>query len=394
MVVHARYPIGEPRVQRQALAAVEAGYHVDVVCLRHVGEPAHETVEGVDVHRLPVSHDRTAGAAGMAVEYLAFFALAAVKVARLSWRERYDVLHVSNPPDLLVFTGLLPRLRGAHLILDVHDLTPDLFEWRFGDVLGRRFVRRALEWQERLSVRAADSVMTVHDGCAAALEERSTRGGQPIAIVMNALDERLLPERLPERSGWHDPVSLVYHGSLTQLYGVHILIDALAKTDVAGRAVLDVLGDGDDRPRLERQAAELGLSGSVRFSRGFVPIRAALEAVAECDIGVVPFDDLPINRFSLPSKLFEYVVLGLPVVCARTDTIARHFAEDELFFFRPGDPDDLAQRLRDVLADPVGAQEQARRARERYEDYRWERSKARFLELIKAPRTRGTRGRG
>src|SRR5215211_257992 len=341
MVVHARYPIAEPRVQRQALAAVKAGYHVDVVCLRHSGESAREVVEGIVVHRLPVSHNRTAGAAGMAAEYLAFFVLATAKVARLSVHDRYDVVHVSNPPDLLVFAGLLPRLRGAHLILDVHDLTPDLFEWRFGDVPGRRLVRRVLEWQERLSVRAAGSLMTVHDGCASVLQERSMRDGQRIAIVMNALDERLLPARSPERDTWHDPVRLVYHGSLTQLYGIHTLIDAFARAELAGKAVLDVLGDGDERPRLERQAAELGLAAAVRFSRGFVPIRDALEDVADCDVGVVPLVGLPINRFSLPSKLFEYVALGLPVVCARTDTIARHFAEDELFFFAPGDREDL-----------------------------------------------------
>src|SRR5215218_4293507 len=129
MIVHACYPVGEPRVQRQAAAAVEGGYEVDVVCLRHHGETGREVVDGVRVHRLPVSHDRTSGASAMAVEYLSFAALSTAKVAQLTAKRRYDVVHVSNPPDLLVVAGLIPRLAGARLILDVHDLTPDLFEW-------------------------------------------------------------------------------------------------------------------------------------------------------------------------------------------------------------------------------------------------------------------------
>jgi len=125
-----------------------------------------------------------------------------------------------------------------------------------------------------------------------------------------------------------------------------------------------------------------------------VPIRQALERVASSDIGAVPLVGLPINRFSLPSKLFEYVALGVPVVAARTDTIARHFDGDELSFFRPGDPDDLAARLQELVADPANARARAQKALARYESYRWQASKRRFLALIAEPRTRGARGRG
>jgi glycosyltransferase involved in cell wall biosynthesis len=392
MIVHARYPVGEPRVQRLAAAAVEAGYEVDVVCLRHTGEQAREVVECVDVHRLPLSHDRSSRASAMAVEYLAFAALATAKVAQLTARQRYDVVHVSNPPDLLVFAGLIPRLAGARLILDIHDLTPDLFEWRFGGSRAHTAVRRLLEWQERISVRTADSLMTVHDGCAGVLARRSARSGQSIEIVMNSVDERLLPNRATDHDGWHEPVRLVYHGSLTELYGVHTLIEAFARSGLGDRAALTILGDGDQRPALERQAERLGVG--VDFSRGFVPIRQALDRVADSDIGAVPLVGLPINRFSLPSKLFEYVALGVPVIAARTDTIARHFDADELSFFRPGDADDLAARLEELVADPAAARARAQKALTRYESYRWEASKRRFLAVIAEPRTRGTRVRG
>jgi glycosyltransferase involved in cell wall biosynthesis len=381
MVVHARYPIGEPRVQREAAAAVAAGYEVDVICLRHPGEPQRELVEGVRVHRLPVRHERRRGPVRMALEYLAFLLLATAKVAQLDAARRYPLVHVSNPPDLLVLAGLVAKLRGARVILDVHDLTPDLFEWRFGTSGGGRLARRLLLAQERLALRLADRVMTVHGSCADVLADRGSHSRQAIVIVMNTADEQLLGgvER-PPSSRWHDPVRVVYHGSLTELYGVHVLIGAFARGDLARRATLTIVGDGDQRDALVRQADRLGIRSSVRFSDGYLPISEALAAVAACDIGVVPLLGLPINRFSLPSKLFEYVALGLPVVAARTETIERHFSVDELTFFRPGDPVDLAHRLVELINDEEGPRARAERAAARA--YSWRADRARFLELL------------
>jgi glycosyltransferase involved in cell wall biosynthesis len=389
MIVHARYPVGEPRVERQAVAAVGAGFDVAVVCLREPGEPAREVVDGVTVHRLPVRH-RRGSAALMAFEYLAFLMLATVYAALLTLRRRYDIVHVSNPPDLLVLAGLVPKLRGAMLVFDVHDLTPDLFEWRFEGSRAGPVVFRLLVLQERLACRLSDRLITVHETCAALLEDRSAPAAKKASIVMNTLDERLLPPGAAAEtngtSAFHDPVQLVYHGTLTELYGVHVLVDALRDPRLRGRMHLEVIGDGDALPALRAQVAGAGLEEMVEFSGRTVPIREALERVAARDVGVVPLAGLPINRFSLPSKLFEYVALGLPVVASRTETLARHFGEDELAYFVPGDADDLADRLVELLEQPEQARERAARARRRYEQYRWPLSRQRLLEVIEPVR--------
>jgi glycosyltransferase involved in cell wall biosynthesis len=388
MVVHASYPLAEPRVQREAAAARDAGWDVDVVALRQPGEPAHEVVEGADVWRLPVTHDRTASAPMMALEYLRFAALATGKVARLNRRRHFDVVHVANPPDLLIVAGLLPRLRGARLILDVHDLTAEMFAWRFGSGRATSVVEKVLVLQEQLSSRLANDLITVHDGCADVLRARSLRPSQRLVIVMNAVDERLLEDvPRPRLDGWHHPIRFVYHGSLVRFYGIHVLIDALARLDDLPVG-LTVIGDGDQRAPLIRQAQALKIGDRVRFSDGYRPIRETLREVAACDIGVVPLAALPINDFALPSKLLEYVALGLPVVCARTATITRHFDEGELNFFEPGDADDLARRLRAVIADESVARTSAARAADRYQAFRWEHSRKRFLGLIEGSRDR------
>ena len=57
-------------------------------------------------------------------------------------RRRYAIVQVHNPPDFLLLAALGPRLLGARMILDVHDLAPDMFNMRFG---GRRGAATA-EW--------------------------------------------------------------------------------------------------------------------------------------------------------------------------------------------------------------------------------------------------------
>ena len=82
MVVHAYYPLGETRVEREALALIDHGYEVDVICLRDSGEVAQECVEGVTVYRLPVQRGKSRGQLRQLLEYLTFFLLASIKLLR------------------------------------------------------------------------------------------------------------------------------------------------------------------------------------------------------------------------------------------------------------------------------------------------------------------------
>src|SRR5438105_4968531 len=91
MIVHAYYPIGEPRVQREAKAARDVGYKVTVICLRQAGEPRHEQVDGIDVRRVGLHHVRGAGLGRMIFEYLAFTFLATILLSPAAAHRTYDV---------------------------------------------------------------------------------------------------------------------------------------------------------------------------------------------------------------------------------------------------------------------------------------------------------------
>src|SRR5262249_61380885 len=116
----------EPRPRRAAEALVQEGMHVELVCLRRSEEEAsREIVNGVDVRRLPLRR-RRGGATVYLAQYAAFILVTFVLLVARSLRRRFDLVHVHNMPDVLVFSALVPKLLGAKVILDLHDPMPEL----------------------------------------------------------------------------------------------------------------------------------------------------------------------------------------------------------------------------------------------------------------------------
>ena len=93
--------------------------------------------------RLPVRHSR-AGVLRAIFEYGSFALLALMELSR---RRRYDIVHIHNPPDFLVLCAIPQRLRGARVILDIHDLAGDMYAARYG---GGPTTRRVLARIEQI----------------------------------------------------------------------------------------------------------------------------------------------------------------------------------------------------------------------------------------------------
>ena len=385
MVVHAYYPLAEPRVEREALAAQEAGFEVDVVALRATGEPAFEVVDGVNVHRLPMSHRRGAGLTRIMYEYLGFTVAAAAKVLRLSLRDRFDVVHIHAPPDFLIIAALVPRLRGARVVLDIHDPSPHIFESRFRSAVLASAARRALETIERVACAASHMVITVHEPYKRELV-RSGVSEDRVTVVMNAVDERLLSDLRRDRSHVrdHQAFSLAYHGTITDWYGVELIVDAVSilRERIPGiRAI--VLGEGDALPAVTERAVTAGVADRIYFSNRYLPIREALALVSEADCGVIPNHASLLNRFALSSKLFEYVALGLPVVVARLETLGEYFAPGEVTFFTPDDAESLADAILWVHDNPVAVAEKVEAAERRAVAYSWAENRTHLVQALR-----------
>jgi len=393
MVVHGTYP-ADPRVARETRAAMRAGFEVDVVAMRESGRPAREKVEGVEVHRLPISRKRGAGRFRFFGEYVAFAGLATLHLAWFALRRRPTIIQVHNPPDFLVLAALVPKALGARVVFDIHDLSSDMLAMRFGDSRGAAVAKKLLELLERFACSLADVVVTVHEPYR---EELAARGvdSDRILVVLNSLDETQLPEEFPPPS--RDPFRIVYHGTVTPHYGLAVVLEAFALLpDRLSAARLEIVGTGDAVPELAARAEALGVTDRVELTGLAVPHAAVLTRIAGASVGVVPNLPSRLNRFALSTKLFEYVVLGIPAVVSDLPTLQRYFSPEEVVFFRAGDPEALADALCLVVDDYDAALARATAARERYrKGYDWERQSRRYaamLELLAAGKSWTTSG--
>jgi glycosyltransferase involved in cell wall biosynthesis len=385
MVVHGPYPIAEPRVVREVEAAVKAGYEVDVVAMRRHGELGKETSNGVRIFRLPLSHRRGASSAGVVFEYCGFTMLAALLVAALCARRRYAVVQVHNPPDFLIIAGALPKLLGSRVVLDIHDLSPDMFNMRF-DGRTARIGGTLLRAIERRAAAFADSVITVHEPYRRELVARGV-DGEKITVVMNSVDERILPSTAPSTE--HAGFRIVYHGTVTQSYGLNIVVDAVAEiASTVSDVRLEIYGEGDATEAVRQRAANRGIAAHLHLTGSYLPHEEVLARVCGAAVGVIPNLPSALNRFALSSKLFEYVALGIPVVSADLPTLREHFSDSEVLFFRAGNSHSLAEALLEVARNRDSAAERASAARGRYENYRWTVNAARYTELLESLRGR------
>lgn len=381
MVVHAYYPL-DPRVRREAHAATRDGYDVTVICLRDSEQGSREVIDGVTVRRLPLRHVAGASARRILVEYVTFTMLATIVLAADMLRHPYDSVHIHNPPDFLILAGLIPKMFGARLILDVHDLSSHMFRARFRGRWGR-LLSRALQMVERYACRVSDAVLTVHEPYRQELVNNGVSPGK-VVVVMNALDRSLLAGVADDAAARPDEFVLAYCGTVNEWYGLDLVLDALAalRTELPSARAM-ILGSGDALPALRTRAARHGLDDVLEMPGAWIAQDQALARVASASVGIIPNRPTELNRFALSTKLFEYVALGLPVVAARLETLRAHFEPDEITYFEPGDAESLASALSWVAAHPEQARQRTAKAQRRVaRQYSWTVSSQRYLDVL------------
>lgn len=368
----------DPRVKREAEALVQAGYRVVFLASRQPGEPNREVINGVEVIKVPSLNRKKTSALVYAADYALF---SVWLFLHLLWRPlRYRLIHIHNMPDFLVFAACLPRALGRPLIHDVHDLMPEIYCEKFG-LAENHWMIRLLMLQERWAGRFASAVLTVEERLRDILSARGIPRDK-IRVLMNLPDDRLFaPGAREERTG---SFTLIYHGTLARRLGLDIAIRAvgMAREHVPGLK-FKILGGGEERARLMRLSEELGLTDCVSFSQGFVPVEEVVPIVRSADVGVVPLRISSGTDIMLPTKLLEYVSLGIPCIVPRTGTITRYFDDRMVQFFEAENPESLAAAIVDLYKNPAKRESLAREAHVRFDAaHRWSEHKKVYTDLV------------
>jgi len=365
----------ESHVRRDAEALRDAGYQVDIICSKHKDQEKLESVNGISVYRVPVTH-RRGGLFRYMVEYSLFFLLSSVKLNLLYSKKKYDFIEVDTMPDFLVFTALVPKLLGSKVVLYLFEDMPELMASKF--CMGSHsFIIKFLALVEKLSANYADYVIVCHELSHRKLLERR-KVKTPISVILNVPDEGVFPlsMRVTNRTQSKDgPFTIVHHGTITENYGIQIIIEAVSRLKKQIPIRLKIFGEGEYRRILEDIAERLGVKNEVDFA-GYVFQDKLFEEIGKADAGVVAL----LNEYQSPNKLFEFVAMRKPVIGSSLQTIRQHFDGDSLKYFRVGDAKNLERCILELYRNPSQRASLVANASKIYEEYRWSKMKKKYLK--------------
>jgi len=390
MVAYTHY-MTDPRCRREAALAAGAGWEVDFYALSPDGRGRTTRVEGVTLHQLPMGRYRGGSAAAYLLSYLRFLLLASGAVLGRHLRRPFAIVHVNTMPDFMVLTALGPRLLGAKVLLDVHDVMPEIYMTKFG-VPATHWKIRLIKAMEVASARLAHHVLTAEHPKL----ELLARHGVPrdkLSVLLNLPDDRVFSLQCPLREpallvpGGPSPEAefrLIYHGTVAHRLGLDQAIAAVAALAPRWPGLrLQIFGDGDQLPALHEQATKLGVADRVWFSDRFQPIEEIIPAIRSAHLAVIPTRPGPSTDYMLPTKLLEYLSCGVPALVTPTLTVHHYFGDTHpLFLDDPGGPN-LAARIvwarenyGEVTALARGLQESF------FAEWNWSTHKTGYLELL------------
>src|ERR1035438_6606049 len=342
MVTHS-YFRSEARVSRYAEALAQRGDHVDVLALRRSPEvPAKETLGNIDLFRLQPRYGKTEKSRlSHLLPVVRFLVTSSFWLLREHRRRPYDLLHIHNVPDFLVFAAWYPKLTGAKIILDIHDIVPEFYASKFG-VHQHSVGIYLLKAIERVSAAFADHVIISNHLWRDTYTSRNRLNGK-CSVFINNVDSRIFCPRPRTRND--GKIVVLFPGGLQWHQGLDIAIRAFRKVRLQfPNAEFHIYGDGNMKDDLLRLATELELSEAIRFFNP-LPVRKIAEIMANADLGVVPKRADSFGNEAYSTKIMEFMSLGIPTVVSSTKIDRFYFDDSVVRFFESGNVDALSDAM-------------------------------------------------
>lgn len=337
------------RIIRYAKTLSKRGDTVDVIACTQEGEPLGvSNFDGVTLHKIFRRKQNRKGGAVSHFIPLIFFALKAfVILTRNHLRRNYDLIHVHNIPEWLVFSTWIPRLSGTKIILDLHDLVPELFAAKFKKG-SRSLFDSSLKLLERWSCQFSDHVIISNDLWKRTVTQRSVTEDR-CSVFFNNIDPELFYPRKKTRQD--NTKIVIFPGTLQWHQGVDIVIRAFPQIVAAiPTAEFHIYGGGGVIHELQALVSDLDLQDTVLF-KGSLPISEIPQTIANADVGVVPKRADSFGNEAYSTKIMEFMSQGLPTVISRTAIDDFYFDESQTRFCESGNIDEFAQAIIEIFSD-------------------------------------------
>jgi glycosyltransferase involved in cell wall biosynthesis len=306
----------------------------------------------------------------------------------------YHVLK-NRPSIIYSYKGFLlgpwvaSKLTGIPWVIDLRTApTGQGKEWISFD--GAYTGLKAVYWEiydvlYRLTLPDAFRVVTLSEELKAVLSENYDVPADDIVLVPLGVDTDLFdPKRFKSASG--DSLDLVYIGSIRRFRGFEVCFEGLARSNAGTDVRIHMVGTGneDDIDKLKKQTRCLEVANQIEWY-GYVDHKRIPKILSKMDLAISPLPAHESYEVSSPAKLYEYLAMGLPVICSDITPHRKIFDEGVTgYFFEPGDSQSFGETLNEVLDKKRTVSSESRKAaRQVAEKYSWESRLRPVHEMIK-----------
>jgi glycosyltransferase involved in cell wall biosynthesis len=277
---------------------------------------------------------------------------------------------------------------GAHVSRAT--CAPLILEWNNSELWFRarydtrrlgKLVTPVVEDIERYMLRAADLTAAVSSP-AADMAIAAGADAERVAVIPNGVDIAEIDRQVHASGGGgaRQPV-IGWVGAFCQWHGTEVLVRALALLSSDARVLM--IGDGERREACQTIARDLGVADRLELT-GALPHSEAIRRLAQCDVLVSPHVEIPNQRFfGSPTKLFEYMAIGRPIVASRLEQLGDVLQDGSTArLVRPGDERELALTIDQVLGAPDRGRALGRAARQEAERHTWDRRARSIMDRL------------
>ena len=322
-----------------------------------------DRVEGVKVVRIWSYMAANEGVVKRSFDYLSFFFSSVLLCRRFP---DFDVLLATSPPIFVAFAGVLvAKLRRRPWVFEVRDLWPASIR---AVGVSKSPLLKLIEKLELALYRNADRVMVLTRSFEKDLVSRGIPA-EKIDVVTNGVDlaQFKRPDgraRIREKLGVAEGTLLAgYIGTTGLAHGLATLVEAAEHCAGAGDVAFLIMGEGADRKRLEELAQQKRLKNVI--FRNFVGHDEVVDYISSLDLSVVHLRPDPVFQTVIPSKIFESMALGVPLLMAVEGESAEIVADAGCGVCIPsGDSKKMADAILQLNADRALLGEMGRRGTE------------------------------
>ncbi len=303
----------DPRVLKEAESLAALGYRISIVCWDRLSEMEPEETLESGVHVLRVQAIHSAYGIGMRqLLHLPRFWLATLPILN---RLGPDLIHCHDF-DTLPLGLLWGKIHRRPVVYDAHEYYALLCKPRLHGPCGK-LLYRLIDFAERVSARAASTVVTVDESLGATYRQMNKR----VVIIGHYPNRHYAAETTHVFN--HTSLTLIYIGRLSVDRGVLIYIDLLRRLREKGiparLRLVGVFTSQEEEEHVRQYCQELGEALDIIY---WIHYKKVFALLREADIGLVILQPEPRYVAALPVKLFEYMAAGLPVVASNFSPIA------------------------------------------------------------------------